>query len=33
MRGPVKGAILVLFGGVFVASVICIQHIELGLGE
>jgi Niemann-Pick C1 protein len=33
MRGPVKGAVLVLFSGVFVASVISIQHIELGLGE
>lgn len=28
----VKGTILVLFAGAFVASVISIQHIQLGLG-
>ncbi|KAF8665679.1 hypothetical protein AX16_000132 [Volvariella volvacea WC 439] len=29
----VKGVVLLLFGGVFVASVISIQHIELGLDQ
>jgi Niemann-Pick C1 protein len=33
MHGPVKGGVLVIFGGIFVASMISIQHIELGLGE
>ncbi|KAL0949555.1 hypothetical protein HGRIS_009604 [Hohenbuehelia grisea] len=31
LRPVVKGSILLLFGGVFVASVISIQHIQLGL--
>jgi len=29
----VKGVVVVLFGGLFVASVISMQHIQLGLGE
>ncbi|KAF8591421.1 multidrug efflux transporter AcrB transmembrane domain-containing protein [Ramaria rubella] len=33
MRGPVKGAVLVVFGGVFIASIISMQHIQLGLDQ
>ncbi|KIJ56700.1 hypothetical protein M422DRAFT_57364 [Sphaerobolus stellatus SS14] len=33
MRGPVKGAVLIIFGGIFVSSVISIQHIKLGLDQ
>lgn len=33
LRPLVKGVVLALFGGAFVASVISIQHIELGLGK
>ena len=29
----VKGFVLLVFGGIFVLSVISIQHIELGLGS
>ena len=29
----VKGTVLTIFGGIFVASVISIQHIQLGLGK
>ncbi|KAF8529048.1 patched family-domain-containing protein [Hysterangium stoloniferum] len=33
MRGPVKGAVLIIFGGIFVVSVISMQHIQLGLDQ
>ncbi|KAJ7638597.1 patched family-domain-containing protein [Roridomyces roridus] len=33
LKPVVKGVVFVIFGGVFVASVISIQHIELGLDQ
>jgi len=33
LRPLVKGAVVLTFGGIFIASVISIQHIELGLGK
>lgn len=33
LQPAVKGAVLLTFSGLFVLSVISIQHIELGLGE
>ena len=32
LRPVVKGCVIAAFGGLFVASAISIQHIELGLG-
>ena len=32
LRPFVKGAVLLFFAGVFVASIISMQHIQLGLG-
>jgi Niemann-Pick C1 protein len=33
LRPFVKGVIALFFGGVFIASVISMQHIQLGLGQ
>ncbi|KAF7331817.1 SSD domain-containing protein [Mycena kentingensis (nom. inval.)] len=33
LRPVVKGVVVVIFGGIFVASVISMQHIELGLDQ
>jgi Niemann-Pick C1 protein len=33
LRPVIKGVVVLIFGGFFVASVISIQHIELGLGK
>lgn len=33
LRPVVKGAVVLIFSGLFLLSVISIQHIELGLGE
>jgi Niemann-Pick C1 protein len=33
LKPVVKGVVLLTFAGMFVCSVISIQHIELGLGE
>jgi hypothetical protein len=33
LRPVIKGVVMLIFGGFFVASVISIQHIELGLGR
>lgn len=33
LQPVVKGVVLLMFAGLFVLSVISIQHIELGLGE
>jgi Niemann-Pick C1 protein len=33
LRPAVKSCVLAFFGGLFVASIIAIQHIEMGLGE
>ena len=33
LRPIIKVAIMLIFGGLFVVSVISIQHIELGLGR
>lgn len=33
LRPVVKGLVLLTFAGMFVASVISMQHIQLGLGE
>jgi Niemann-Pick C1 protein len=33
LKPLVKGFVLISFAGVFVASVISMQHIQLGLGE
>ena len=32
LRPAIKGAIMLIFGGFFVVSIISIQHIQLGLG-
>jgi Niemann-Pick C1 protein len=33
LRPITKGAIMLIFGGLFVVSIISMQHIELGLGK
>jgi Niemann-Pick C1 protein len=33
LRPIIKGAVILIFGGLFVISIISIQHIELGLGR
>lgn len=33
LQPAMKGVVLLIFSGLFVLSVISIQHIELGLGE
>lgn len=33
LRPIIKGAIMLIFGGLFVVSIISMQHIELGLGR